>query len=180
MLQLNFTPHPVLHTQRLTLRQLQPTDDKEIFFLRSDPGVNKYIKRPIAITIDDARRFISDIIEQVHRNEILYWVITHKGKTTAIGTTTLWNIVPEEDLAEVGYTLMPAWQGQGIMQEAFAAVLDFGFHTLGLKKIEAFTHQANERSQKLLERNHFIRGAAAEGILSQDESDFFVYSLTQP
>lgn len=179
MLQLSFTPHPVLHTPRFTLRQLQLSDDKEIFFLRSDPGVNKYIKRPIAITIGDARQFISGITEQVQRNEVLSWAITHKGGTPLIGTITLWNIVPEEDLAEVGYSLMPAHQGRGIMQEALAAVIHFGFHTLMLKRIEAYTHRANERSKKLLERHHFTRDTAAESILSQDERDFVIYLLTQ-
>jgi len=179
MLQLNFTPHPVLYTPRFTLRQLQPGDDKEIFFLRSDPEVNKYINRPVAITIHDARHFISDIIEQVQRNEVLSWAITHNGNTTLIGTITLWNIVPEEDLAEVGYSLMPAHQGQGVMQEALAAVINFSFHTLMLRRIEAYTHHANERSRKLLERNHFTRDTAAESILTQDERDFVIYSLTQ-
>ncbi|MBS1690247.1 MAG: GNAT family N-acetyltransferase [Bacteroidetes bacterium] len=170
----------MLETPRLTLRQLQLSDDNEIFFLRSDPAVNRYIDRPLALTIQDARQFISGIIEQVQRNEILAWVITRKDQPRCIGTVTLWNIVPEEDLAEIGYSLMPACQGQGIMQEALAAVIDYGFHTLMLKKIEAYTHQANQRSQRLLERHHFTRDTAAQRQLLQTETDLLAYSLTQP
>ena len=41
----DFTPFPVLKTQRLTLRQLINDDDKEIYALRSDDHVNKYLDR---------------------------------------------------------------------------------------------------------------------------------------
>ena len=39
------TPFPILKTDRLILRQLVNTDDKEIFALRSDDNVNRYLDR---------------------------------------------------------------------------------------------------------------------------------------
>jgi ribosomal-protein-alanine N-acetyltransferase len=39
MLRINFTPFPVLKTERLFLRQLQTEDANEIFLLRSDDTV---------------------------------------------------------------------------------------------------------------------------------------------
>jgi ribosomal-protein-alanine N-acetyltransferase len=42
---LNFTPFPVLETNRLLLRQVTLQDAPEIFFLRSNPDVLKYLDR---------------------------------------------------------------------------------------------------------------------------------------
>ena len=55
----NFTPFPVLKTERLILRQLISSDDKEIFALRSNDNVNKYLDRKPSKSIDDAKNFIN-------------------------------------------------------------------------------------------------------------------------
>ena len=55
MHKIDFTPFPVLETERYILRQLSLSDDNEIFILRSDKEVNKYLDRPIAKTIEDAK-----------------------------------------------------------------------------------------------------------------------------
>ena len=57
-IKLNFTPFPELKTERLLLRQLTEADSQDIFFLRTDKGVNRYIERSRPENINDARDFI--------------------------------------------------------------------------------------------------------------------------
>ena len=59
MCKINFTPFPNLTTERLILRQVEIEDENEIFLLRSDSKVNKYLDRSIAKTIDDTWQFIN-------------------------------------------------------------------------------------------------------------------------
>ena len=80
MLNRIFTPFPVLKTERLSLRQLVNNDDQEIFTLRSDSEINKYLDRQTANTIDDARNFISKVNENINKNDGLYWAITLSDK----------------------------------------------------------------------------------------------------
>lgn len=155
MLNHTFTPFPVLKTERLILRQLSVNDDKEIFALRSDKRVNKYLGREPSHTIEDARKFIHKIEEVVSKNEGIYWAITLAGNDTLIGTICLFNFSNENDQAEIGYELLPAFQRQGIMQEATSKVIAFGLDVIGLKAIEACTHLENESSSKLLEKFNF-------------------------
>lgn len=54
MLTLNFTPFPLIATNRLVLRQLDKSDVNEIFFLRSDPGVMKFLDRAPANSTEEA------------------------------------------------------------------------------------------------------------------------------
>ena len=65
----NFKPFPVLKTERLTLRQLLSSDANEIFALRSDPNVNKYLDREQCKSIDDAKTFIQIINENIQKND---------------------------------------------------------------------------------------------------------------
>src|ERR1700739_2910268 len=99
-------PFPILETERLVLRQLDIGDENEIFQLRSDEGVNKFLDRPRANTLDDAKRFIEKIVKGINGNECLYWAITLKNEKKLVGTICLWNFSLENNSAEIGYELL--------------------------------------------------------------------------
>ena len=71
-----FTPFPILVSERLTLRQLLLSDAENIFAIRSDAEINKYLDRPPSKSIDDAINFINIITENIKMNSSIYWVIT--------------------------------------------------------------------------------------------------------
>ncbi|WP_295719732.1 hypothetical protein [Mucilaginibacter sp.] len=54
MLNPNFSPFPVLTTERLILRRFINADAANLFKLRGDADVMQYIGRPLAKTVDDA------------------------------------------------------------------------------------------------------------------------------
>jgi ribosomal-protein-alanine N-acetyltransferase len=156
MLNLNFTPFPRLTTNRLQLRGLKKKDAGEILILRSDERVNKFLDRPKAVTINDAKNFIEKILSAVKSNQSIYWAITLKDADTLIGTICMWNISLENNMAEMGYELHPGFQGKGLMQEAISAVTDYGFNKMDLQVITASTHPGNLKSIKLLLKNNFV------------------------
>lgn len=151
----NFTPFPVLKTERLTLRQLVSSDDNKILALRSDINVNKYLGRKPSQSIDDAKVFIQTINENIQKNNSIYWAITFSDTDNLIGTICLFDFSDDNLKAEIGYELLPDFQGKGIMQEATSKVIDFGIQLLGLNSIEAYTHSENQSSTKLLEKFNF-------------------------
>jgi ribosomal-protein-alanine N-acetyltransferase len=176
---LNFTPFPVLTTKRLLLRQLTADDEPAIFELRTDDEVNKYLDRLKARTIIDARKFIEKINRNISNNESIIWGISLLDEPKLIGTVCFWNISQENNSAELGYELLPAHQGKGIMQETLAAVIAYGFETMNVKTIEAFAHIKNRRSYQLLEKLSFTRDSEREKQLAgkKEYSDTIVFSL---
>lgn len=159
MIEFNFDPFPEIHTERLLLRKFTLDDQENVFELRSNPQVMKYIPRPLAVTIHDAVDHIEKILEIISKNEGINWGIIEKSSRKLIGSIGIFNLVKANHRAEVGYVLNPRWQNQGIMNEALNVVLDYGFEKMKLHSIEAIIAPENIASAKLLEKNKFRKEA---------------------
>jgi len=172
MIDVSFTPFPFLTTENYSLRNLMPADEQEIFALRSSDEINKYLDRPKANTLDEARNFITKIINGIAKNESIFWVVTPKDESKLLGTICLWKISKEEAKAEIGYELLPENHGKGIMQEVIPIVLQFGFEEIKLEMIEAELSPRNLKSVRLLEKNNFTLAA-----VNEENPDSVVYAL---
>lgn len=140
----------ILSTDKLILTTPQLSDAAELFQLRTNPSVNQYIERKIPEHISEVEYFISQrIADQCD----YYFVIKNKLDNRLIGAACLKNIDSTIQYAEVGYELLPEFQGKGYMQNALEKILFFAFIDLELTTIEAFTHRENLKSRSLLERN---------------------------
>lgn len=154
---MNFTPFPIMTTERLVLRQITEGDMAEFFILKSDERLLKgYDAKPK--TYEEAYKKLQNDTADILRNECIIWGIALKTDNKLIGSICFWNIDEEKRTAEIGYELMTEHQGKGIMQEAIRAVIGYGFVEMQLQLIEAFPNPANASSVKLLEKGGFVRG----------------------
>jgi len=174
-MKLNFTPFPILVTERLILRQLDEADKGNIFLLRSDEKVNKYLERTGQKNITEANEFISKINEGISRNKWIYWAISLKENHELIGTICLWNFSNKNTTAEIGYELIPEFHGKGIMNEALRKIIDFGFEKINLRKIYAYTHKENAASIRLLNKNNFVLNKKPE---DSENGNHIIFELT--
>jgi [ribosomal protein S5]-alanine N-acetyltransferase len=172
----SFTPFPILTTERLTLRPLVLNDEEEVFTLRSDSEINKYLDRQVSNSIDDARNFINKINENSNKNVSLYWAITLNGKDKLVGTICLFGFSDENDKCEIGYELLTNFQGQGIMKEPAEKIIDYAFNIIKVQKIEAFLHRDNQPSIRLLEKFSFRNSNEPD----KTNPELICYHLTNP
>ena len=164
MLPIQLTPFRELHTHRLRLRRLQPDDAATLHFLRSDEASMRYIYREKDQILAQTQAHLQVLEELLAANQGITWGICQPPGTALLGAICLWNLQPANYRAEVGYTLHPAHCNRGIMSEALAAVLEFGFTQLRLHSITANVSVGNEASCRLLEKQGFVR----EGHLRQN------------
>ena len=178
---LSVSSFPRLSTERLQLRKLEISDAEQIFSLRSNEIVNRYLGRTPANSVKDAEAFIKRINSAEPGNQSFYWAICFHNEPDLVGTICLWNFSEKENKSEIGYELLPQFQGQGIMQEAFLAVLKFAFEVLQLNTIEAWTVAQNENSIKILKRNGFKRNIELENKidLAIKTPDDVIFCLTK-
>lgn len=142
---------PILTTERLTLRPLTTSDVQEIFLLRSDTLINKYLNRQPCKTLEDALEFIN----KIKNNSLSYWAIVQKGNKKLVGTICLFDVSEELKKCEIGYELLTEYQGKGIMREAAKKIIEYSIQTLRLNTIDAYTHKDNQSSTNLLKELNF-------------------------
>lgn len=175
----NFSPFPILQTNNLILRQIHLDDAKEVFELRSNPETMKFIPRPLAETIEDAQKFITDCNAGIEKNEYINWAIAQKEDNKLIGMIGFFRMQPDNFRGEIGYILNPNFHGKGIMKEASDEAIKFGFEKMNFHSIEAVIDPKNVASEKLLQKLNFEKEAHfKENFFYKNEFlDTVIYSL---
>jgi ribosomal-protein-alanine N-acetyltransferase len=173
-MEVNFIPFPILETESLLLRSLSDKDANEIFILRSNPEVNRFVERTKPETLDDALTHIHKLKTGMENGELIYWGLIHKHSDKLIGTICLWNINREKEVAEVGYELLPQFQQQGYMSEALKEVIRYGLEVMKLKRIEGWVNSKNLRSINLLKKFRFIKDDMPGKNILTDEVIYFI------
>ncbi len=169
---------PVLITKRLILRELRLSDIAAIHRLKSDPAVvSLYYSEPK--TFEQSAAKLNDLIALNERREALTWCVALAvSPDELIGTICLWDFRAERQVAEIGYELLPSYHNQGIMTEAAARVIEYGFGDLKLRLIDALVNPANAPSCRLLQKLRFRKG---EKSLEQEKEsvirEYVKYSL---
>jgi len=158
-MEINFNPFPILNSTRLHLRPVSVNDVEEVFALRSNKEVMRYIPRPLAVTTQDALDHINVIIKGVEDNKAINWAITLAPNDKLIGMICLIRMQPENFRTEIGYILNPGYHQQGIMDEALKTVIKYAFEDLKFHSLEALIDPANTASENLLLKNNFIKEA---------------------
>jgi RimJ/RimL family protein N-acetyltransferase len=91
----------------------------------------------------------------------LPWAVARREDDRVVGTGTLFALAPDQGRAEIGFSLLPALQGQGIAAESVRCLLAYAFDTLRLRRVEADIDPRNTPSRRLVER----LGFREEGLL---------------
>ena len=148
--------HPLeLDTKNLLLKQITPSDWALFHHLETDKSVQQYVA-DIRCETEIQQRF-NERLPQWHKenNQWLCLVIHSKNTGEKVGITGFhpdWQISQE---AEVGFMVMPEFQGQGIGKESLMAVLEFAFDECRFSKVNATVTKGNDASCQLLEKVGF-------------------------
>ena len=155
--------HLPFRTARLLLRPYRASDAPAVFAIFSDTKVMQYWSTPPWTDIEQAHAAIASDLQAQESGEALRLGIERVADGALIGQCTLFNLSANCRRAEIGYCLASSAWGQGYMDEALRALVDYGFGSLNLNRIEADIDPRNEASARSLERLSFVR----EGLLRQ-------------
>lgn len=158
-----FSNLPRIETARLVLRPLQMSDANDMFAYARDPEVSRHVLWDPHKTIWETRRFLRFARSQYRKGFPGSFAIELKDGGRMIGTIGFMWVNPDYKSAEVGYSLSRDWWNKGIMTEALAATLCFGFDTLKLNRIEAQHETENPASGRVMAHC----GMRFEGVLRQ-------------
>ena len=160
MLEVNFTPFPLLTTERLLLRQLSTTDTARVFEMRTDPVAMKYLGKPLMQNESEALALLGAIQHNLdNRNGITWAMALKEAPDSLIGTIGYWKITKEHYRAEIGYMLMSRYFNKGYMTEAIIKTNEYAFSDMRLHSIEANINPLNTASEALLLKTGFVKEA---------------------
>lgn len=180
MLQSNFTDFPILETERLVLRNIVDTDFEKIYELHSDAVVNAFVGRELSTTLEKSKAYILRMQKLVANNECLYWVIQFKENPELIGSVCCWNYDIENAIVEIGYEMLPQFQGKGIMSEALRAMMAFIFEVMEAEMITAFPKGLNVNSVAVLEKLGFKHEEHFYNNKHENVGELVSYTMRKP
>lgn len=160
MLELKFPTFPILETERLILREHAITDANDLFNMRTNEEVMRYIDRERPQTIQDIETFINTFNDDFKQGKHIAWVMTLKeSPNVMIGSIGYWRTNLANHRAEIGYMLLPEYWRKGFVSEALAKTIAFGFEQIQLHSIQANINPGNDASRQILLKHGFVKEA---------------------
>ncbi len=176
-----FKAFPEFESERLQFRNILLSDAKNLFHIRSNDDVMRFMDVDRFESISDAEKLINSVEEAYRKQEGITWAIIERHSNSFIGYFGFWRMIPEHCRAEIGYALKREYWGKGYMFETINIMARFGFEKMKLHSIEANVNPANQRSKKVLEKIGFKKEAYfRENYLFDNKFlDSIIYSLLE-
>jgi len=155
-------PFPVLTTERLLLRRVTQEDSEAVLAGYSDRRVYQFMSvayhniEEIKVQLDWYESLLSD-------QSGIWWGICLKESGQMIGNGGFHDWHHQHRKAELGYWLMPEFQGRGLASEAIIAMTNYGFERMYLHRIEAEVETENKASSALLRKMDFTLEGIKKG-----------------
>lgn len=152
-----------LRSERLLLRPLTPADAAAVFATYSDPEVVRYWSGSPWTDLARADEYIAKGAADIAGGSAMRLGVEIAATGEWAGQVSLHQFDAQNRRCEVGYALHPTHWGHGYIAEALDTVLEFGFTTLDLNRVEADIDPRNAASRRAVERCGFVE----EGLLRE-------------
>ena len=167
-----------LESEHITLREFKMEDFDAVHSYAGDPEVVKFLSWGPNSVFETQRFLQRSINSQIVKPRTSYelGIIFHDQLVGGCGLT-IHSLVDKR--AEIGYCIRSDHWGKGIGTRVAAMLIEFGFKSLDLHRIEAKCDPNNHASYRIMENNGMLR----EGILREEKNihgkwrDSYIYSI---
>jgi len=142
----------IAETQRLIVREATESDASFIKALLNSPNWLEFIGDRNIKTEEDAKNYINNaLVNSYKTNGYGLFLVALKENNRLIGMS---GFVKRDYLShpDIGFAMLPEYEGKGYSYEAAKAVMDYGQNILKASKIYAITDEGNIKSQNLLKK----------------------------
>lgn len=163
-------------THRLYLHPTTILDAPFILELMNSPKFIKFIGDREISSLQAAEEYIeTKMLPQLERLGFSNYTLIRKTDGQKIGTCGLYD---REGLSgiDIGFALLPDYEGQGYGFEAASKILEAGRNHFGLNKIQGITIEQNTASRQLLEKLGLVFEKTIR--LPGDDEELLLYSIS--
>ncbi len=136
-----------IKTRRLVLRAVAAEDRDALFEVMSDAAMSRYTPDPAWTSVTDADDFLtlaSWLYDLEHEHFRYFFAVTDAGGGRLLGLCGVGSVAYDRSQNEVFFHIGRRSWGRGYATEAAAAMLDYGFATLGLAQCQVKEHDRCE------------------------------------
>ncbi|RQU33427.1 N-acetyltransferase [Burkholderia cenocepacia] len=151
------TTFPTLKTSRLLLREILVADAPSLFSVHGDAEGMRWFGTDPMTNPEEADRLVQVFADWRTNGSGVRWAIERHSDGRFLGTCGLFRWNRSWKSCVIGYELAPFARGNGYMQEALLAAIDYGFGTMQINRVEAQVHPKNVPSIRTLETLGFLR-----------------------
>jgi ribosomal-protein-alanine N-acetyltransferase len=164
----------------LTLREFRADDLESSMAVVGDPQVTQSLSFDTRSKHDQAVRLEADIARAKADPRPDYYLAIANGSDLLVGFVRIG--IGGHQSGELGYAVRREDWGTGYATEAASLIMQFGFETLGLHRIQAACGPDNIASKRLLARLHFTpEGRMRDHVFTNGAwRDSLLYSILAP
>ena len=145
-----------LETQRLKLRAVDSTDERNLYELNADPRVMEFLS-PEYDTLEERESILPKVVarNEHYNNQLGLFAAIEKGSEAFIGTFILRpdRHAPDDTKnLEIGYRLKQHWWGKGLGTEGALALVERSVAQFGARRIYADAMPGNLASIRIMEK----------------------------
>jgi len=172
---------PILKTERLILRPLEPDDFDDYYEYAQDPQVSLPGMWSPYSSQDEAKQDFNNLLSLYNTRDLMWWGIEDKASSEMIGRVELGDYDMYDKKADLSYALHRDFWWRGYMYEATQPVVQYGFKTLSLNRIGAQVFTDNTGSIGVLQKLGMTREELLRHYRMADgrPKDVYIYSVLQ-
>ena len=175
------TEVPTLTRGLITLRKPHLDDTQAIFDSCQDPLIPRFTAVPADYSMAHALDYVQRTDASLRTQRELPFVIEYGNGDDKVfaGTISFHSLSVNNSVSELGYWMTSAMRGKGIATTAARMLTDYGFATIGFKRVEALVDTANVASTALLETAGYQREGLLKSKVTRDDGrqvDMYIYA----
>jgi RimJ/RimL family protein N-acetyltransferase len=172
---------PTLTRGLITLRKPHLDDTQAVFDGCQDPLIPRFTAISTDYSMAHALDYVQRTDASVRTQRELPFVIEYGNGDDRVfaGTISFHSLSVKNSVGELGYWMTSSMRGKGIATTAARMLTDYGFATIGFKRIEAIVDRDNVASLKLLESAGYKREGLLKSKVTRDDGrqvDMYIYA----
>ncbi len=138
-----------LWTENMILRRYRPEDAGDLYrYLGSDPSMYAYTGWNPYATPEMAQETVRGFIGSCDDGHVYSWIMDIDA--VIVGSIGAYDY--KDGQIEVGFSVVPGWQGRGLATEALKKVLEYLTENEGIPCVTAWCADENTGSKRVLEK----------------------------
>ena len=175
------TEVPTLTRGLITLRKPHLDDTQAVFDSCQDPLIPRFTAISADYSMAHALDYVQRTDASVRTQRELPFVIEYGNGNDRVfaGTISFHSLSVKNSVGELGYWMTSSMRGKGIATTAAWMLTDYGFTSIGFKRIEALVDIENVASTALLETAGYQREGLLKNKVSRGDGrqvDMYIYS----